>query len=182
MGLIVSCLHLQEQPRVYDPEQYLNSLQQTQTQLRNDLQNIQQQFKKLDDSISAAAYDANEQLRLYQEGIADERDSIYQVQQYLALPFNERACKCFNFSDQLREQLKTQIDAVNQSLSKVEAKASECVDCQMNIEIGTQIKYQRNYMKIMKDTIDAKCCKVYNILYSDNLNATNWLYGNFTPA
>lgn len=52
----------------------------------------------------------------------------------------------------------------------------------MNIEIGTQIKYQRNYMKIMVDTIDAKCCKIYTILYSDNLNASNWLYGNFTPA
>lgn len=32
----------------------------------------------------------------------------------------------------------------------------------------------------MQDTIDAKCCKIYTILYTDNINATNWLYGNFT--
>ena len=75
-----------------------------------------------------------------------------------------------------------QIDAVSQSLSKVESKAKECLDCQMNIEIGSEIKYQRNYLKIMQDTIDAKCCKVYTILYADNLNATNWLYGKLSQA
>lgn len=34
----------------------------------------------------------------------------------------------------------------------------------------------------MEDTINSKCCKIYNILYNDNLNVSNWMYGNFTPA
>ncbi len=33
----------------------------------------------------------------------------------------------------------------------------------------------------MQDTVDAKCCKVYKILYVDNLNNSNWLSGNYTP-
>lgn len=32
----------------------------------------------------------------------------------------------------------------------------------------------------MQETIDSKCCKVYTILYNDNLNASNWFYGNQT--
>lgn len=34
----------------------------------------------------------------------------------------------------------------------------------------------------MQDTVDSKCCKIYTILFKDNLNATSWMYGNFTPA
>lgn len=34
----------------------------------------------------------------------------------------------------------------------------------------------------MQETVEAKCCKIYTTLYKDNLNAANWMYGNFTPA
>lgn len=34
----------------------------------------------------------------------------------------------------------------------------------------------------MEDTVNSKCCKIYTILYNDNLNVSNWMYGNFTPA
>jgi len=33
----------------------------------------------------------------------------------------------------------------------------------------------------MRDTLDAKCCKRYEILYTDNLNSTNWLTGGQSP-
>lgn len=32
----------------------------------------------------------------------------------------------------------------------------------------------------MQDTLAAKCCKIYKILYVDNLNAPNWLTGGYT--
>lgn len=62
---------------MYDPDKYVNSLQSIQDQLRTQLNDIKQQFNQLDQSIENAAYDPNQQLRLLQEGIADERDSLY---------------------------------------------------------------------------------------------------------
>jgi division protein CdvB (Snf7/Vps24/ESCRT-III family) len=62
---------------VYDPDKYVNALQSIQDQLSTQLNDIKQQFNQLDESIENAAYDPNQQLRLLQEGIADERDSLY---------------------------------------------------------------------------------------------------------
>lgn len=33
----------------------------------------------------------------------------------------------------------------------------------------------------MRDTITAKCCKIYKIYYIDNLTAGNWVNGGWTP-
>jgi hypothetical protein len=70
-------LHLQTQPAPYDSQVYLQSLQAIQDRLKSDLQNIESTFKSLDAAIKNATTDPNQQLRLYQEGIADERDSLY---------------------------------------------------------------------------------------------------------
>lgn len=45
-------------------------------------------YKEFDQNILDAASDPKLQLSLLQEGLADERDSIYSIQQYLNLPFN----------------------------------------------------------------------------------------------
>lgn len=58
-------------------------MQQTQNQLKTDLLQIQQQFAQIDQSIKNAANDPLQQLRVYEEGIADERDSLFSIQQYL---------------------------------------------------------------------------------------------------
>lgn len=33
----------------------------------------------------------------------------------------------------------------------------------------------------MKDTINARCCKIYKYIYIDNLTASNWINGGWTP-
>lgn len=66
-------------------------------------------YVELDQKIKEAAEDPKQQLSLLQEGLADERDSLYQIQQYLKLPFNERSCKCFNFTDDLKDKLRAEI-------------------------------------------------------------------------
>ena len=69
-------------------------------------------YKEFDQNILEAAHDPKMQLSLLQEGLADERDSLYSIQQYLNLPFNERSCQCFNFTDELKLKLKDSIDEV----------------------------------------------------------------------
>ena len=34
----------------------------------------------------------------------------------------------------------------------------------------------------MKDTLDAKCCTVYQTVYLENLDAANWMYAGLDPA
>ena len=42
---------------------------------------------------------------MLEEGLADERDSLYSIQQYLNLPYDQRSCQCFNFTDELKAQM-----------------------------------------------------------------------------
>lgn len=51
----------------------------------------------------------------------------------------------------------------------------------MVIEIKREIEQQKNYLQIMKDTLDSKCCTVYDTVYLENLNSANWMYGNQDP-
>lgn len=50
----------------------------------------------------------------------------------------------------------------------------------MVIEIKNEVNQQKNYLQIMKDTLDSKCCKIYQEVYVENLGAPNWMYGNQT--
>ena len=54
-------------------------MQQTQDQFHSDLLQIQKQFAQIDQSIKNAANDPLQQLRVYSEGVADERDSLYSI-------------------------------------------------------------------------------------------------------
>jgi hypothetical protein len=40
---------------------------------------------------------------------------------------------------------------------------------------------QKNYLSIMNDTINSRCCQVYNFIYVDNLTASNWINGGWSP-
>ena len=48
----------------------------------------------------------------------------------------------------------------------------------MVIEIKNEVNQQKNYLQIMKDTLDSKCCKIYQEVYVEKLGAPNWMYGN----
>jgi len=48
LTLSAAALHLQTEPRIYDPQQYLQSLQITQDRLKRQLLNIQSTFKAMD--------------------------------------------------------------------------------------------------------------------------------------
>lgn len=152
-----------------------------QNQLKTDLLEIQSQFAELDQQLAHAVDDPYEQLRIYEEGIADERDSLYRIQQYLTLPYNQRACQCINFTSELRDKMNAQLTAVNASIAQLKNKTLECPDCGIVKEIKREIQIEEGYLQTMSDTLNAKCCQKYQILYTDNLNATNWITGGQTP-
>lgn len=73
----------------------------------------------MDKNILNAGNDSKLQLSLLQEGLADERDSLYSISQYLNLPFNERSCQCFNFTEELQLKLKTSVNEINESIIEI---------------------------------------------------------------
>ena len=74
-------------------------MQQKQTKLKSDLANIQKMFTSIDSSLQKAADDPSQKLQILQEGLADERDQLITIQQYLNLPLSKRSCQCVNFTD-----------------------------------------------------------------------------------
>lgn len=77
--------------------------------------------------------------------------------------------------------METQIEKVEVSINGVESKTKECEDCEMVIEIKNEIQQQKNYLQIMKDTLHSKCCNKSEIAYVENLDSSNWMFGDQTP-
>ena len=90
-------------------------------------------FTSIDSSLKAAANDPSQKLQILQEGLADERDQLITIQQYLNLPLSQRSCQCVNFTDAMKLQLQTQLDQVKASINQVESDTQQCSDCAMII-------------------------------------------------
>ncbi len=82
----------------FNAEKYLSDLSQTQKKLQDDLNEVKEQIDSLNEELANTSDDPNEQLKKYNEGIADERDSIYNIQNYLNLPFDTRFCEEHNLT------------------------------------------------------------------------------------
>jgi hypothetical protein len=63
------------------------------------------------------------------EGMADERDTLYNIETYLNLPFEIEPCKTVNLTAEQRATLQKQIDTVNQSLTNLKAQVDFCPEC-----------------------------------------------------
>lgn len=40
----------------------------------------------------------------------------------------------------------------------------------------------KNYQSIMENTINSKCCEVIKYAYKDNMDVSNWHWGNVTQS
>lgn len=93
--LIFSSLSLHtahdQTPVYYNEATYLNELQSKQKNLTDQMASIQTQIAALKNDL-ANNTDTSYQLTRLQEGLADERESLYQVEKELQLPFYVRGC------------------------------------------------------------------------------------------
>ena len=46
--------------------------------------------------------------------------------------------------------------------------------------MNNEIQMMKRYQTIMENTINSKCCEVVKYAYRDNLDVTNWHWGNIT--
>lgn len=126
--------------------------------------------------------------------MADERNTLYDMQQIANLPFQLRECKCANLDQPNRDRLNQKLTSIGTSIAGMRASLKECdeVRCPRYEELALEMSQAQNYLDIMNETLNAECCKpnykfvpekptglvnLQNTIYKDNLNAKNWYYG-----
>ena len=101
IGLVVclaawtSALHSrhQQKEQVYDEEAYLQALQDRQDKFRGDIEQIRLQISSMDALIKESTMGSDDKLASLNEGLADERDSLYNIETYLDRPFEIDPCQ-----------------------------------------------------------------------------------------
>lgn len=131
------------------------------------------------------------------EGIADERNTLYDMQQILKIPFELRECKCAQLDQAKRAEVTAKIQSISSVIASTRQSLKKCKEdrCPRYEEIALELSQSQNYLTIMNQTINAECCRgdykfvpetatglvnVGNAIYKDNLAATNWFYGSTT--
>lgn len=74
----------------------------------------------MDALIKESTIGPNEKLASLNEGMADERDTLYNIETYLDRPFEIDPCQEVELNETQREELNNQISQVNTSLSALE--------------------------------------------------------------
>lgn len=88
-----------------------------QRRFTNDLNSIKDQFTKINLKLADTNISASEKVIYLQENLANERDSLYNVQNYLNVPFALRSCQCVNVTQEEKDTLEQQINTVQKSIS-----------------------------------------------------------------
>lgn len=111
-------IHQQTKPsntdNVYNKNLYLQELTNIQNRFRTDLNQIKDKFTQMNQELSSTNASSSSQVITLQETLAEERDALYNIQQYLNVPFALKSCECLNFTEDQKKQLQTQINEVNQ--------------------------------------------------------------------
>lgn len=61
-----------------------------------DLNAIKDQFRDINSQLANTNISASEKVTILQENLAEERDSLFNIQNYLNVPFALRSCQCVN--------------------------------------------------------------------------------------
>jgi hypothetical protein len=85
-------------------------LKSTQATFKKDIDEIKRKVTLLNQELKKDGSNKTYQIVKLQEGLADERDSLYNVETGIKLPFQLRSCQSYNLTDSQRQQMKTQIE------------------------------------------------------------------------
>ena len=131
LTLITLTLHIQKHSlqKRYDQSKYLDALQKKQDQFTEDLANIALQIQAINAEFNATNQTQSVTLSKVQEGIAQERDSLYNIESYLNLPLNLKACTCVNFTDEKREEMKQTLKKLSGNIETLKSKVKDCDEC-----------------------------------------------------
>ena len=84
------------------------------------LQAIKDKFTAINLKLKDTNISASSKVIYLQETLANERDALYNIQTYLAVPFALRSCQCVNLTTAAKEQLETQIKNAQKSIGQLQ--------------------------------------------------------------
>ena len=93
---------------MYDQDAYLAALQERQQRFNEDIDQIKLQIQEMDKLLEENTLPQDDKLAALNEGLADQRDSLYNIETYLDRPFEIEPCQEVELNDTQREILNEQ--------------------------------------------------------------------------
>lgn len=103
----------------------MQQLESIQNRYKGDLQAIRAKFVQINLGLNATNASSSSQVIALQETLAEERDALYNLQQYLALPFALKSCECLNFTPEQRQDLQAQVGEVSKEIRALKQKLGQ---------------------------------------------------------
>lgn len=153
---------------------------------------------KLKDQLKAARGDASLAVPALQEAIANERDILFNIQEYLQLPFNYTLCDCYKLTEENKAKLSEEVKAVRTAIEALQKNTALEGENAAPNELRREIKKQLGYVSSIESILNSQCCGRRNrqvgneqasgeadigrSQYQTNLKAKNWIYDGMTSS
>lgn len=183
---------------LYDSEANRAQLEKRFDRYRDDLVRLREQVTKLKEQLRAARGDASLSVSALQETIANERDILFNIQEYLQLPFNYSLCDCYKFTEEQKAKLHEDIGAVKAAIAALQKDSALEGENKFMDEVRSEVKRQLSYINSVEAILNSQCCgKRKNLIggekasgladigasqYQTNLRAKNWIYDGMTSS
>ena len=97
-------------------------------------------MKQLDQRLNQTGINPDDQLVILQEGLAQERDALYNVEVFMRLPFGLMPCNSTRLTSAQADSLKNQTAQITASLESLKQELADCQNCSTTSEIMQEIE------------------------------------------
>lgn len=134
-------------PPFYSETGYQTELLSRQTQLQDSISNLEQQLGEIDKKLQDVDTATTSKIVILEEGMAEQRDSLFNIQQSLNLPFSMKKCECKTLSEEEKLNIQNQIGLIVSSVETLQADLQKCSenDCPKYEQLAEEIKSLKQY-------------------------------------
>lgn len=130
--------------------------------------------------------------------MANERDILFGIGEYMSLPFNYSLCECYKWNTKQRAALQAEVNGIREALKKLQASAHAEAPCPQTDYISHLLSTLQQYLESIQSAVSSDCCRprsakaeadrnatgivdLIGTQFQTNLKANGWCYGTFTP-
>lgn len=110
----------------YNPLDYANALIDEQNQFDSKVAEVQSEIGIVNNILNNSTITSKVKLVLVSEGMADERNTLLDMQQILKLPFELRQCRCANLDKENRALVNQKIDNISGLITNLRQSLKKC--------------------------------------------------------
>lgn len=130
--------------------------------------------------------------------MANERDTLFNIQSYLSLPFNYSLCDCYTFTEEQKSKLTEHVSTLRQSIEVLQKNAALEVECRLMQDVKSEAQRQLGYVDGLDKILKSDCCgkrtsststqsasgiaDLSTSQYQTNIKAKNWIYDGLSAS